>query len=87
MGDRFMGSREIWQAYDCPVTGNDSDLHGTELVYSGKSFPCHWCGGNHTAGFGVDVETAIDQDGGRRFIDLPKDAEELQRLITADAQA
>jgi hypothetical protein len=73
-------AREIWQSYDCPVQRTDMDLHDGEMVFKGQAFHCAHCGGNHVAGFGVEVETFARVGVDTTYPDLPETAEALQRL-------
>lgn len=73
-------AREIWQSYDCPVQRTDMDLHDDEMVFKGRAFHCSWCGGNHVAGFGVEVETFVRVGDETTYPELPETAEALQRL-------
>ncbi|MFD2323159.1 hypothetical protein ACFSPV_31220, partial [Delftia deserti] len=41
---------------------------------------CACCGGNHVAGFGVEVETFARVGEDTTYPDLPETAEALQRL-------
>ncbi len=72
--------REVWQSYDCPVQCTDMDLFDEEMVFKGQAFHCSWCGGNHVAGFGVEVETFARVGEDTTYPDLPETAEALQRL-------
>lgn len=74
-------THEIWQAYDCPLSGIDFDLHGADLVHKGQSFHCPGCGQDHIAGVDVQVETCIETGGARRFCDLPGTAGDLARIM------
>jgi hypothetical protein len=38
---------DIWQEYDCPISGIDFDL--CPPVYEGDSFHCSGCWGSHIA--------------------------------------
>jgi hypothetical protein len=73
-------SREVWQSYDCPVQRTDMDLHDDEMVFKGQAFHCAHCGGNHVAGFGVEVETFARVGDETTYPELPETAEALQRL-------
>lgn len=86
-----MSTRDLWQSYDCPSQGVDFDLDGEGLVFYGQRIECSACGGSHVGGEEVSVETCVDfvgEDGvveyeKRKFHELPKTAEELQRLKDA----
>jgi hypothetical protein len=73
-------AREVWQSYDCPVQRADMDLFDEEMVFKGQAFRCAHCGGNHVAGFGVEVETFARVGEDATYPDLPETAEALQRL-------
>lgn len=73
-------SREVWQSYECPVQRTDIDLFDEEMVFKGQAFHCAHCGGNHVAGFGVEVETFARVGEDTTYPDLPETAEALQRL-------
>ncbi|WP_310637290.1 hypothetical protein [Delftia acidovorans] len=73
-------AREVWQSYDCPVQRADMDLFDEEMVFKGQAFRCAHCGGNHVAGFGVEVETFARVGEDTTYPDLPETAEALQRL-------
>lgn len=73
-------SREVWQSSECPVQRTDIDLFDEEMVFKGQAFHCAHCGGNHVAGFGVEVETFARVGEDTTYPDLPETAEALQRL-------
>lgn len=73
-------AREVWQSYDCPVQRTDMDLFDEDMVFKGQAFHCAHCGGNHVAGFGVEVETFARIGEDTTYPDLPETAEALQRL-------
>ena len=66
-----------WQEYDCPVQQTDTDLFDDEMVCYGQTFHCHWCGGNHTAGFDVTINT-YTADG--EWVELPTNTQNLDEL-------
>lgn len=72
--------REVWQAYDCPLSGVDFDLTGEQMVHQGQRFRCAGCGQEHMAGVHVRVETFEEVDGSTFFPGLPATADDLQRF-------
>ena len=76
---------EVWQAYDCPVSGIDFDLHNEHLVHQGQRFHCCGCGGEHVAGVDVRIETCIEMGEERKFCDLPASDDELARMCSPRA--
>ena len=71
-----------WQEYDCPIQQADVDLFDESMVYQGQTFHCHWCGGSHTAGVDVNINTyAANEDS----VELPKTLEELNELKESNA--
>lgn len=66
-----------FQEYECPISRIDFDFNDAEIVIYGESFYCSGCGGNHTAGVDVQMQTAIGlEDGDLEFRGLPKNNEE-----------
>lgn len=79
-GYKFAG--EISQEYDCPESGIDFDLHGTDILALGESCYCSGCGKHHTAGKDIDLNTYIRlPDGTLSCRHTPKNAEEKAALI------
>lgn len=37
---RLYGTRDVWQAYDCPTCGCDFDLEDDQMVHIGQQFVC-----------------------------------------------
>lgn len=76
---------DVWQAYDCPESGLDFDLHEGSLVFWGQPIDCSGCGKAHIAGTDVEIETCteeVDASGNleREFHDLPRTAEALEKI-------
>lgn len=73
---------DIWQDYDCPLSGIDFDIHGTDIVAIGETFYCSGCGKTHTAGVDVNLQTYVSiGDGKLDYRGMPKDAEEKAAWI------
>ena len=69
--------KQIFQEYDCLVTGIDRDLEGSAIVIQGERFHCPFCGNSHVAGVDVEMQTTVEMDDGSLdFRALPADAKE-----------
>lgn len=83
-----MDDLDIWQEYDCPGSGIDFDLHGTEILAIGEQCYCSGCGRNHTAGADIRLQTYVRKaDGELDYRDAPKDAEEKAAWLAEAAKA
>lgn len=73
-------TREVWQDYDCPLSGIDFDLTDGQMVHEGMRFRCPGCGREHMANVDIEVHTYVDDGCVVSYPDLPATAEDLQRL-------
>lgn len=79
----MLASPDIWQDYDCPLSGIDVDLHAADIVAIGDTFYCAGCWKNHTAGVDVNLQTYVRMaDGELSYRGMPKDALEKAIWIT-----
>lgn len=69
---------DIWQEYDCPVSGIDHDIESQNILSTGERFFCFDCGGYHTAGEDGPTSTIVrlEKGGDMIFRDLPQNAAE-----------
>lgn len=82
-----MDDLDIWQEYDCPGSGIDFDLHGSEILAVGEQCYCSGCDRFHTAGSDIQPQTYIRlADGELDYRDAPKGAEEKAAWIAEAAK-
>lgn len=73
----------LWQEYDCPYTGMDFDLCGEEIVAQGDIVICSCCNRGFIASKEAVANTYVKNlDGTLTIVELPKNAEERQALIS-----